>query len=81
MEGIFFTKNREGRRSGDAYIELDTLKDVKAAMKMNKKYLGDRYVEGNILREHYVLKACPNGPNTIKFANLGTIKKFSRILS
>lgn len=42
---VHFTKNREGRPSGDAYVELSTLRDVKEAMKYNKATMGRRYLE------------------------------------
>jgi hypothetical protein len=38
---------REGRPSGDAYIELASLKDVKEALKLNNKNMGKRYIEGS----------------------------------
>ena len=39
---VHFPKNREGRPSGDAYLELGTLKDQKEAGKYNQEYMGDR---------------------------------------
>ena len=34
--------------SGDAYIEMVSLKDVKDALKMNNKTIGRRYIEGRL---------------------------------
>ena len=39
---------REGRPSGDAYIELCSLKDVKEALKLNNRNMGKRYIEGRM---------------------------------
>ena len=40
IQAIHFTKNREGRPSGDAYIEMASLRDVKEGLKNDKKYMG-----------------------------------------
>jgi len=45
IQAIHFTKNREGRPSGDAYIEMASLRDVKEGLKNDKKYMGSRYLE------------------------------------
>ena len=45
IKAVHFTKNREGRPSGDAYLEMTSLRDVKEAMKLNKATMGNRYLE------------------------------------
>ena len=45
IKTVHFTKNREGRPSGDAYIEMTSLRDVKEAMKLDKAHMGNRYLE------------------------------------
>ena len=42
---VHFTKNREGRPSGDAYIEMNNLRDVKEGLKYDKAMMGQRYLE------------------------------------
>ncbi|NXO00546.1 GRSF1 factor, partial [Rhinopomastus cyanomelas] len=43
--GVHFLLNREGRRRGDALIELDSKADVQRALEKNLRYMGTRYVE------------------------------------
>jgi len=45
IKAVHFTKNREGRPSGDAYLEMNSLRDIKEAMKMDKATMGNRYLE------------------------------------
>ena len=45
IKTVHFTKNREGRPSGDAYIEMSSLRDAKEAMKLDKAHMGNRYLE------------------------------------
>lgn len=45
IASIHFTKNREGRPSGDAYLVLASLRDSKEALKMHKSEMGSRYLE------------------------------------
>ena len=40
------TVTREGRPSGEAYIELDTEEDLEEALKKDRESMGKRYVEG-----------------------------------
>jgi len=44
-EGIHFTYVRDGRPSGEAYIEFETQEDYDNALEMHKKNMGKRYVE------------------------------------
>ncbi|NWV44240.1 GRSF1 factor, partial [Grantiella picta] len=43
--GIHFLLNRDGRRSGEALVELESKADVQRALEKNLRYLGPRYVK------------------------------------
>ncbi|XP_069711060.1 G-rich sequence factor 1 [Phaenicophaeus curvirostris] len=43
--GIHFLLNRDGRRRGDALIELESKEDVQRALEKNLRYMGARYVK------------------------------------
>ncbi|NXT45985.1 GRSF1 factor, partial [Pluvianellus socialis] len=43
--GIHFLLNREGRRRGDALIELESKADVQRALEKHLRYMGPRYVK------------------------------------
>ena len=45
-ESIHMTMTREGRPSGEAYMEMATEEDVEKALKKDRKNMGKRYVEG-----------------------------------
>ena len=45
--GIHFTYVRDGRPSGEAYIELRSEDDVQQALTKDKQTMGKRYIEGN----------------------------------
>ena len=38
--------NREGRPTGDAFVEMATDEDIELALKNDRKNIGKRYVEG-----------------------------------
>ena len=43
------TTDDRGRPSGDAYVEVASMDDVDAALKMNKRDMGSRWVgEGDV---------------------------------
>lgn len=44
--GVHFTYTREGRPSGEAFVELETEEDLKIAVKKDRETMGHRYVEG-----------------------------------
>lgn len=44
--GVRFIYTREGRPSGEAFVELETEEDVKLALKKDRETMGHRYVEG-----------------------------------
>lgn len=48
--GIHFLLNRDGRRRGDALIELESRADVQRALEKNLRYMGPRYVKGGFSR-------------------------------
>lgn len=39
---------REGRPSGEAYVEMESEEDLKAALKKDREHMGNRYIEGII---------------------------------
>nr|XP_061796087.1 heterogeneous nuclear ribonucleoprotein H-like isoform X1 [Nerophis lumbriciformis] len=45
VDGVCFTYSREGRPSGEAFIELKTSDDFKNALCKDRKYMGHRYIE------------------------------------
>ena len=46
--GIHFTYVRDGRPSGEAYIELESEEDLEKALSRDKHHMGKRYIEGMI---------------------------------
>lgn len=45
-QGIRFIYTREGRPSGEAFVELESEDEVKLALKKDRETMGHRYVEG-----------------------------------
>ncbi|XP_062991623.1 G-rich sequence factor 1 isoform X1 [Elgaria multicarinata webbii] len=45
VNGIHFLLNRDGKRRGDALVELESEQDVQNALDKHRRYLGQRYVE------------------------------------
>ncbi|CAL8362170.1 unnamed protein product [Lota lota] len=63
---VHFTFTREGRPSGEAFVELESDEDLKIAVKKDRETLGHRYVEvfkSNSVEMEWVLKhtgpGCP----------------------
>lgn len=57
--GIHFLLNRDGKRRGDALIEMESEQDVQKALEKHRMYMGQRYVEGMwsrviAFRVHYI---------------------------
>lgn len=46
VNGVCFTYSKEGRPSGEAFIELKMSEDFKNALAKDRKYMGHRYIEG-----------------------------------
>lgn len=49
VNGVCFTYSKEGRPSGEAFVELKTAEDFKNALAKDRKYMGHRYIEGRYL--------------------------------
>lgn len=45
-EGVHIIMTREGRPSGEAYVEMETDEDIEEALKKDREYMGSRYMEG-----------------------------------
>lgn len=45
-DGVFIVMTKEGRPSGEAFIELETEDDLEKALKRDRQYVGTRYIEG-----------------------------------
>uniref|UniRef100_A0A8D2ZTD5 Heterogeneous nuclear ribonucleoprotein H3 (2H9) n=1 Tax=Scophthalmus maximus TaxID=52904 RepID=A0A8D2ZTD5_SCOMX len=45
VNGVCFTYSKEGRPSGEAFIELKSAEDFKDALAKDRKYMGHRYIE------------------------------------
>jgi len=43
------TMSREGRPSGEAYVEMETDEDIEKACKKDRDHMGHRYIEGTYL--------------------------------
>ncbi|XP_033908067.1 heterogeneous nuclear ribonucleoprotein H-like isoform X4 [Acipenser ruthenus] len=65
---IHFTYTREGRPSGEAFVELETEEDLKIAVKKDRETMGHRYVEvfrSNNVEMDWVMKHTgPNSPES-----------------
>lgn len=46
--GVHLTMAREGRPSGEAYVEMESEEDLKAALKKDREHMGNRYIEGKL---------------------------------
>ena len=58
QDGIHMTMNRDGRPSGEAYIELETEDDLELALKNDRKNMGKRYVEGKDTKKSNKIDPC-----------------------
>ncbi|XP_069313635.1 heterogeneous nuclear ribonucleoprotein F-like isoform X6 [Eulemur rufifrons] len=73
--GVHFIYTREGRQSGEAFVELGSENDVKMALKKDRESMGHRYIE--VFKSHrtemdWVLKH--SGPNSADSANDGFVR-------
>uniref|UniRef100_A0A2I3NG01 RRM domain-containing protein n=1 Tax=Papio anubis TaxID=9555 RepID=A0A2I3NG01_PAPAN len=70
--GIRFIYTREGRSSGEAFVELESEEEVNLALKKDRETMGHRYVEvfkSNSVEMDWMLKH--TGPNSPDTANNG----------
>ncbi|KAK9887206.1 hypothetical protein WA026_021049 [Henosepilachna vigintioctopunctata] len=44
-DGVHMTSSREGRPSGEAYVELETSEDLEKALEKDRDHMGSRYIE------------------------------------
>ena len=54
-DSIQMTTTRDGRPSGEAYIELASEQDLDEALKKDRKHMGKRYVEGILSLTYYLM--------------------------
>ena len=52
-DGIHFTYVRDGRPSGEAYVELANSESLTHALSKDQNNLGKRYIEGNEVQRIY----------------------------
>uniref|UniRef100_A0A2K5LC13 RRM domain-containing protein n=1 Tax=Cercocebus atys TaxID=9531 RepID=A0A2K5LC13_CERAT len=74
--GIRFIYTREGRSSGEAFVELESEEEVNLALKKDRETMGHRYVEvfkSNSVEMDWMLKH--TGPNSPDTANDGFVRK------
>ncbi|CAG0887832.1 unnamed protein product [Darwinula stevensoni] len=65
-DGVHFTLSREGRPSGEAYVEMETKEDAKKALEKDHKNMGHRYIEVYTTKRNemdWTLKRQYGGPN------------------
>ncbi|XP_075457808.1 heterogeneous nuclear ribonucleoprotein H isoform X1 [Ascaphus truei] len=73
--GVHFIYTREGRPSGEAFVEFETEDDLKLGVKKDRETMGHRYVEvfkSNTVEMDWVLKH--TGPNSPDTANDGFVR-------
>lgn len=49
--GIHMTSSREGRPSGEAFVEFECAEDLETAVQKDREHIGNRYIEGNRITE------------------------------
>ena len=45
MDGVHFKMNREGKASGEAFVEVESEEDRDACLALNREYMGSRFIE------------------------------------
>lgn len=46
VDGVHMTLSKEGRPSGEAFVEFQSEEDLKQALKRDRDHMGNRYIEG-----------------------------------
>ncbi|KAG8579225.1 hypothetical protein GDO81_010764 [Engystomops pustulosus] len=73
--GVHFIYTREGRPSGEAFVEFESEEDLNIGLKKDRETMGHRYVEvfkSNSVEMDWVLKH--TGPNSPDTANDGFVR-------
>ncbi|KAL1774884.1 heteroproteinous nuclear ribonucleoprotein F [Sigmodon hispidus] len=75
VAGVHFIYTREGRQSGETFVEIESEDDVKLALKKRQGSMGHGYIE--VFKSHrtemdWVLKH--SGPNTADSGNDGFVR-------
>ena len=52
--GVHFTFSREGRPSGEAFVELASENDCQNALLKNNEHMGSRYIEGEDVLQYQI---------------------------
>ncbi|KAM4818658.1 heterogeneous nuclear ribonucleoprotein F-like [Thomomys bottae] len=52
ITGIHFVYNRVGKQSGEVFVEMESQKDVKLALKKDRERMGHRYIE--VFKSHQI---------------------------
>lgn len=45
-QGVHMTSSREGRPSGEAFVEFESEEDLNCALHKDREHIGSRYIEG-----------------------------------
>jgi heterogeneous nuclear ribonucleoprotein F/H len=67
-KGIHFTYNKEGKASGEVFVELETKEDLESAMGHDKNHMGKRYIElkeANECEMKWVIDRMPSNPTDV----------------
>ena len=51
LAGIHMTYTREGRPTGEGYLEVEAEEDLERALKKHNAHLGPRYIEGELINK------------------------------
>ena len=54
--GVHMTTSREGRPSGEAFVEFEDEEDVEKACEHDRDHMGNRYIEGNDICSSYIAR-------------------------
>jgi hypothetical protein len=73
--GIHMTMSREGRPSGEAYVEMESDEDIEKACKKDRDHMGHRYIEGTCLCSQFCIGRVTLSSflNTYIIVNIGLV--------